>query len=120
MRRWTYSVLAAFAVFASATAGAQISHRTLEHFHNTRTGDGSVTVVGGPRLDVAYEAQTHALYAFTRDREGRPTPLADGQYRLTNGGAIRVANGRIVWDAFGVVDRLDRGEQIAHPGDNNG
>jgi hypothetical protein len=32
--------------------------------------------------------------------------LADGQYQLANGGAIVVRHGRIVWDAFGALERF--------------
>jgi hypothetical protein len=32
--------------------------------------------------------------------------LQDGQYQLANGGAIVVRNGRIVWDAFGALERF--------------
>lgn len=33
----------------------------------------------------------------------------DGNYKLTNGGAIRVRGGKVVWDAFGAVQRLKAG-----------
>jgi len=35
-------------------------------------------------------------------------PIKDGDYKLTNGGAIRVRGGVIVWDAFGVVQKFKR------------
>lgn len=39
--------------------------------------------------------------------KGRSTmPPADGVYELTNGGAIKIEGGWIVWDAFGVIERL--------------
>ena len=35
--------------------------------------------------------------------------VPDGAYQLTNGGAIRVRGGKVVWDAFGAVKRLKAG-----------
>ncbi|MDZ7842880.1 MAG: sterol desaturase family protein [Gammaproteobacteria bacterium] len=44
-------------------------------------------------------------------------PVRDGHYKLTNGGAVKVRNSRIVWDAFGVVERYQNGEtSIVPPG----
>ena len=45
---------------------------------------------------------------------GTNTLLKDGRYKLTNGGEILVNGGRIVWDAFGVVQR-DRQRLLAGP-----
>src|SRR5262249_33681763 len=42
----------------------------------------------------------------TFDSKGYSVRLSDGEYKLTNGGAIRVKSGRIVWDAFGAIERL--------------
>jgi hypothetical protein len=39
---------------------------------------------------------------------GSGGPLKDGDYKLANGGAIKVRGGIIVWDAFGVVAKLKR------------
>ena len=50
---------------------------------------------------------------FDRSSNSFKTPLADGTYRLNNGGAIRVRGGAIVWDAFGVIDRLKSGQKLA-------
>ena len=36
-------------------------------------------------------------------------PLKDGDYKLTNGGAFKVQGGRVVWDAFGVIEKLRKG-----------
>ncbi|MBV9993714.1 MAG: hypothetical protein JO127_00745 [Caulobacteraceae bacterium] len=103
---------------ASLVAAAPVA--LLGHYHTDQAGDGKVTTTAGLAVNVAYEPQTRALYAFTTARGGRPAPLADGTYRLTNGGAIRVQEGRIVWDAFGVVDKLAKGAPVQHPGNNNG
>ena len=45
---------------------------------------------------------------FDRNRNVFKVPLANGTYQLNNGGAIRVRGGVIVWDAFGVIERLNR------------
>jgi hypothetical protein len=54
---------------------------------------------------------------FDRNTSSFKTPLADGTYKLNNGGAIRVRGGAIVWDAFGVIDRLNvqksKGQKVA-------
>ena len=46
----------------------------------------------------------HALVPSPRGN----VPLKDGEYKLTNGGAIKVRGGRIVWDAFGVVEKFEK------------
>src|SRR5262249_19451246 len=46
-----------------------------------------------------------AIYAVP-DGSGYRTSAANGTYRLTNGGAIRVSGGRITWDAFGAISRF--------------
>lgn len=81
---------------------------------------GTLTTVSGMPIDVTYTKADRTLTAFTRLRDGRRIPLADGVYALSNGGAIRVRGGRIVWDAFGVVDKLNRGVPVNQPGDNGG
>ena len=43
-----------------------------------------------------------------------PVPLPDGPHKLTNGGEIKVVQGVIVWDAFGVVEKVKKG-QYADP-----
>jgi hypothetical protein len=40
------------------------------------------------------------------DGRGYSVRLRDGQYKTTNGGAIRVQGGKIVWDAFGAIEKL--------------
>ena len=54
---------------------------------------------------------------FDRNSNSFKAPLADGTYQLNNGGAIRVRGGVIVWDAFGVIDRLNaqakKGQRVA-------
>jgi hypothetical protein len=54
---------------------------------------------------------------FDRGSNSFRTPLADGTYKLNNGGAIRVRGGEIIWDAFGVIDRLNaqksKGQKVA-------
>lgn len=48
-----------------------------------------------------------SFHALVRGPRGN-VPLKDGEYKLTNGGAIRVKGGRIVWDAFGVVEKFEK------------
>jgi hypothetical protein len=54
---------------------------------------------------------------FDRNSSTFKAPLADGTHKLNNGGAIRVRGGVIVWDAFGVIDRLNaqknKGQKVA-------
>jgi hypothetical protein len=70
----------------------------------------------GTRVTSFYNASGKVFSALTT-QNGRQVPLHDGTYRLTNGGAIRVINGIIVWDAFGVIDQLNKG---MHPGVDKG
>jgi hypothetical protein len=44
---------------------------------------------------------------FDRNTSSFKVDLQDGTYKTTNGGAIRVKGGVIVWDAFGVIERLN-------------
>ena len=44
---------------------------------------------------------------FDRNTSSFKVDLQDGIYKTTNGGAIRVKGGVIVWDAFGVIERLN-------------
>jgi hypothetical protein len=57
-------------------------------------GEHTVTTKNGKTIQVRVEGKQ-----YTAD-------VADGSYKLTNGGAIRVQAGKIVWDAFGAVKRL--------------
>jgi hypothetical protein len=50
---------------------------------------------------------------FDRTSNSFKVDLKDGTYRTTNGGAIRVRGGVIVWDAFGVIERLRKGQGTA-------
>ena len=112
---------AALVLGAISGAEAQLSSPpAIYNFHTTHPGDGSVTTTTGIRVEVAFEPEARALNAFVQLRDGRHVALADGAYSLTNGGAIRVRGGRIVWDAFGVVDKLQRGIPVDHSGNNNG
>ncbi len=47
-------------------------------------------------------------YQAFAENAGRRTALEDGTFRLTNGGEIRVQGGRIVWDAKGAIERMQR------------
>jgi hypothetical protein len=61
------------------------------------SGEHTVTTKAGKTIQVKVEGKS-----YTAD-------VADGTYKLTNGGAIRVRSGKVVWDAFGAVKRLKTG-----------
>ena len=67
-----------------------------------KSGDHTVTTTDGKTIQVKVKGRS-----YTAD-------VADGTYKLTNGGAIRVRRGKVVWDAFGAVKRLRSGR--AKPG----
>ena len=46
---------------------------------------------------------------FDQQGRGFKVQLKDGTYKLSNGGVVRVQGGRIVWDAFGAIEKLRRG-----------
>ena len=62
------------------------------------SGEHTVTTLKGKAIVVKAEGRV-----FRAD-------VADGEYKLTNGGAIRVKGGKVVWDAFGAVERLKKGQ----------
>jgi hypothetical protein len=61
------------------------------------SGEHTVTTKAGKTINVKVEGKQYT------------TNVADGTYKLTNGGAIRVRGGKLVWDAFGAVKRLKTG-----------
>jgi hypothetical protein len=73
----------------------------------------------GMKIYQTYNPADRSFSAMVDTRGGR-APLRNGSYRLSNGGAIKVANGKIVWDAFGIVRRINAGTETYHPGTNNG
>ena len=60
----------------------------------------SLQVIGGPRIEAV----------FDRDAKTFKVDLKNGTYKLDNDGAIRVRGGVVVWDAFGVVDKIKKGQ----------
>jgi hypothetical protein len=70
----------------------------------------------GVRITAVHIPERRVTAAFVM-MNGQRTSMPDGSYRLTNGGAIRVSRGIIVWDAFGVAEALQKG---LIPGTNNG
>lgn len=58
---------------------------------------------------LAAEVHGDQILAFINTPQGRVL-LADGQYKLANGGAIRVKDGRVVWDQFGIVEKFNQGQ----------
>jgi hypothetical protein len=63
----------------------------------SRSGEHTITTKNGKTIQVKVEGRSYTAN------------LADGNYKLTNGGAIRVRGGKVVWDAFGAVKRLKTG-----------
>lgn len=117
MNRIVPVVLATAAVVSVAYAGLPLGGVSTRQSSQC---DGNVTTTSGEQIAVICAARGRALYAYV-SRRGMRQPLADGAYNLTNGGAIRVSGaGHIVWDAFGVVDRLNRGIPVAAPGTDTG
>lgn len=63
------------------------------------------TLQGVDVLAVFEGGQVRAYRVTSKGRQ----PLADGDYKMTNGGAIRVRGGRMIWDQFGAVQKYQRG-----------
>ena len=79
-------------------------------------GGTAPTALPTPSLQTQSLALTNGTAfnaTFDRSSNSFRTPLADGTYKLNNGGAIRVRGGEIVWDAFGAIDRLKKGQKSA-------
>lgn len=93
--------------------------RAAVKYHSGQEGDGSVTTTVGTKIRMSYEPGSRRFYAWVQ-RGKLMVPAADGTYKLTNGGAIRVKAGEIVWDAFGVVEKVNAGIPGAHPGTDKG
>src|SRR5438067_2382086 len=61
------------------------------------SGEHTVTTTDGTTIHVTVKGKSYTAN------------VADGTYKLTNGGAIRVRGRKVVWDAFGAVKRLQSG-----------
>jgi hypothetical protein len=64
----------------------------------SQNGDHTVKTTKGKTIHVGIKGKSYTAN------------VADGTYKLTNGGAIRVRGGKVVWDAFGTVNRLKKGQ----------
>jgi hypothetical protein len=99
VRRYAAALAAAAAMLAMAGVAAVSSSAATKQktypVHSLTTSDGT-------RFVQTYDG-----------RNFHARGLRDGTHRLTNGGAIRVRGGIIVWDAFGVVARSKRGTAVA-------
>lgn len=62
----------------------------------------ALRTVDGKKIVATIEGQT------VRARPEVGGALADGTYKLDNGGEIRVRRGEVVWHAFGTVERLKK------------
>ena len=81
-----------------------------------KPADQVLYTAGGAKVLATFDGQGYKALA---SKAGAQAPLADGYYKLSNGGAIRVKAGKIVWDAFGAIERLkSRGfaECLSEPG----
>ena len=85
-------------VLAGILYGGQPQRKVSKGGQNvSNSGEHTVTTKNGKTINVKVEGKSYT------------TNLADGTYKLTNGGAIRVRGGKVVWDAFGAVKRLKSG-----------
>ena len=102
-----------------STSSASVQGRGAAKYHSGKEGDGSVTTTGGTKIEMSYEPGSRKFYAWVQKGK-EMVAAADGTYKLTNGGSIRVKTGEIVWDAFGVVEKVNKGMPGAHPGNDKG
>src|SRR5947207_181689 len=85
-------------VAAGMLYGGQPQRKVSKSGQNvSSSGEHTVTTTDGKTIHVTVKGKQYAA------------DVADGTYKLTNGGAIRVRGGKIVWDAFGAVKRLKTG-----------
>ena len=73
-------------------------------------GDQALQLTDGTKIDAFFDEKTRSFTAVVAQSKDA---LKDGTYKLTNGGAIRVKGGVIVWDAFGAVEKLKMDEGLA-------
>ena len=65
----------------------------------------TLTTSEGTKVLQTFDGKSfHALVSGPRGN----VPLNDGRHKLANGGEIEVRGGRIVWDAFGVVEKFEK------------
>ncbi len=108
------------AAFAQVPLGGVTGYRgsVAPAYHTGQNGDEALVTSAGDQVDIVFDASSRNFYAFHLLRDGRRVVLPDGAYNLTNRGAIRVSgNGHVVWDAFGVVQRVMR-DATAYPGND--
>jgi hypothetical protein len=70
-----------------------------------KTTEQTLTATDGTKIVATVDGKE--FKAFTQQGTKR-TPLRDGEYKLPNNGAIRVKGGKVIWDAFGAVDKVKR------------
>jgi hypothetical protein len=127
MKVWPLAALSGLVLAAAAYAqvpiggvGGYRGAGVAPAYHTGQEGDQAVVTSSGDHVDIVFDATHRSFYGFHLLRDGRRVVLPDGVYGLTNRGAIRVSgNGHIVWDAFGVVERVMR-DATAHPGTDKG
>jgi hypothetical protein len=118
VRRFTVALAAASAVLV--VTGLTIRSSEAQPSALTRQGSavqpGAAARVRMERVIHTFPHKTHDGQAFETRFDGKNfhavtaggTPLKDGDYKLDNGGAIKVRGGLVVWDAFGAVDAFKR------------
>jgi hypothetical protein len=103
--RLTVPVLVAGALLG-ATGIAMSAGPATEHAQRI---EQTLQTPGGNSIVITSEGG--AAKAFSVAGNNR-TPLRDGTYKLTNGGSIKVRNGKVVWDAFGAIEKMKRGGML--------
>jgi hypothetical protein len=103
-------VVAAFLVaatlasgFSNATGSQSAPADAIKRFNRQ-----TLQTVRGVTIHQVFDPVSRTVSASANGR-----PLKDGVYKIVNGGSIRVKGGIIVWDAFGVISKLNSGDYQA-------
>ena len=105
--------LGALALFAVAALAAMPGGES-RSADAPRSAEQLLTTTDGLRIYQIVDLNNRTARAMTDSGRGR-VALPDGDYRLSNGGAIKVRGGVIVWDAFGAIERLNAGASRSGP-----
>lgn len=117
-RKFTAALAAASAVLA--VTGLSIQSSEAQPSALTRQGSAlqpnALARVPMEKVMHTFPHKTHDGQTFETRFDGKNfhavtasgAPLRDGDYKLDNGGAIKVRGGLVVWDAFGAVDVFKR------------
>ena len=69
--------------------------------------DQSLQGTDGTRILATFDGKDYKAVVVVTGAK-KAAPLRDGEYPLANGGAIRVKGGKIIWDGFGVIEKVKR------------